>query len=180
MPAINRTVWDMRISSLSEVTTTVTPRTSPGTFAAMGYGSANASWEAVLENVDDAAFMGLISRLQRVAMVTDTTTLFDVAHCRIDSLQRSAGYVEECLKFTDGEFSLYAAVRFARSVELQRELVHQLSLANNLTKRMSSDDAVGLVAAIYRPTGMSGEDLPTYAADVIAQLGLKRCMEAFS
>jgi hypothetical protein len=98
----------------------------------------------------------------------------------MNSLQRDARYVEECLNFTDGEFALCAAVRFARSVELQRELVHQLSLANAFTKEMSSDDAVGVVAAIYRPTGMRGEDLPTYAADVIAQLGLKRSMEAFS
>lgn len=145
----------------------------------MGYGSSAASWSAVLKTVDEATFAEFVARLHHIPAVTDTTTLFDMAHCHIPVPLRATRYVEQCLDFSAGEFTLYAIVGSARSVRLQRQLIRNLLDAKSLLAEMSFDDAARFVSAVYLPTGMDGADLPSYAADIVAQLGIPRCLETF-
>lgn len=173
---VDRTSGLRYIEQLSEVSLSLHESTGLKSFATT---VSAANWGQVLAAVQPATVTAFVERMYRVqdrGLWTDTTTLFDVAELTLGKPFRPWSYIHWAMRLPETEFTLLSGIGCCTDLSSQRELA--VKLKSKATLFESPAHVVAVISGIRRP--VEAEWLPPlhhYAADVMSQLGVARCLE---
>lgn len=169
------------MSALEEVSMSASSRMGQGAYASTGQGDKAATWGHVLSAITDEtrkAFSARLKRLQEYGMLTDTTTLFDVAERTLGYPFRPGSYIPWAMDLDDATFALLSLVGCAADLESQDVLVDEL--ASVVGSFRSEEEVIAMLRNMRAPLGEQSFDLKTYTADIISQLGIARTRAAWA